>query len=126
MMWRNSEPARGVRRVAGAMLSMGAVVVTALTPKCPLCVVAVLSAAGIGGAGARYAAPLVQPLTLALALVVALSLVWAERRRARRRASPCCRKPAISWEARPRTLEGVSGNEHRTAVVRANRWLSTF
>jgi len=96
-MQRNSEGARGIRRAGSAVLSLGAVAATALAPKCPLCIVAVLSAAGIGGAGAHHVAPLLRPLAIALALVTAVSLLWAERRRARHRVAPCCRQPAISF-----------------------------
>jgi hypothetical protein len=90
-MLRNSEALRGIRRAGSAVLSLGAVAATALVPKCPFCIVAVLSAAGLGGAGARHVAPLLRPLAIALALIVAVSLVWAERRRARHNVTPCCR-----------------------------------
>ena len=81
------------------MLSLGTVAAAALAPKCPFCVVAFLSAAGLGGAGARHVAPLFRPLAIALGLIVAVSLVWAERRRARHHVTPCCRPPAISFGA---------------------------
>jgi hypothetical protein len=96
-MLRNSEVARGIRRAGSAVLSLGALATTALAPKCPFCIVAFLSAAGLGGAGARHVAPLLRPLAITLGLVVAVSVVWAERRRARRHVTPCCRQPAISF-----------------------------
>ena len=89
------------------MLSLGAVAATALVPKCPFCIVAILSAAGIGGAGAHHVAPLLRPLAIALALIVAVSLVWAERRRGRQHAPPCCRQPAMSF--------GTGGSRRRSA-----------
>jgi hypothetical protein len=70
-----------------ATASIGAIVFAALVPKCPLCVAAMLSAAGVGAAGAHAIAPLLRTAAfVAAGLVVALA-AWIEWRRPRR---ACC------------------------------------
>ncbi len=77
-----------LRRAGKGGASLGALALAVLVPKCPICVAALLSAAGLATAGARAAAPYVRPAAFVLAAVVVVVAVWSERRRARR---ACCR-----------------------------------
>lgn len=69
-MTKDSEatPARSLpwRRSASAI---GAALLLALTPKCPLCVAAYLVSLGVGARAAHSAAPFIQPLAWSLMLV---------------------------------------------------------
>jgi hypothetical protein len=80
-----------LRRAGSALASIGAATGAALVPKCPLCVAAILSAAGFGTAGAHHLAPFIRGAALALAVLLPIAIVLGERRRARR---PCCAKSA--------------------------------
>jgi len=77
-----------LRRAGKGGASLGALALAVLVPKCPICVAALLSAAGLATAGAREVAPYVRPAAFLVAAVVVAVAVWSERRRARRR---CCR-----------------------------------
>jgi hypothetical protein len=66
-------PRDGVRPIAGASTSIGALLVAALLPKCPLCIAASLSAIGVGAAAGAALAPIARPLALAAA---AGSILW--------------------------------------------------
>jgi hypothetical protein len=72
--------------------SVSTVILAVLTPKCPLCVAAVLSGLGLGAAGAGAVAPFVRPFAFLLAGLALLSLARAEwrRRRAVTPARTCC------------------------------------
>jgi hypothetical protein len=56
-----------------------------MLPKCPLCIAALLSALGLGGAVTSVIAPLARPLTLVVAVAGALAVVWTLRRPKRKR-----------------------------------------
>jgi hypothetical protein len=76
----------GVRRVASGSASIGAIVVAALIPKCPLCVAAALSAIGVGATVGSSLAPIARPIGFALAAVALVASGIGEWRRRRRRA----------------------------------------
>jgi hypothetical protein len=75
----------GVRRMGSASASIGAIVVAALTPKCPLCVGAALSALGVGATLGSWLAPIVRPMAIALAAVALVVFGWSEWRRRKQR-----------------------------------------
>ena len=77
----------GTRRVASASASIGAVVVAALIPKCPLCVAAALSAIGVGAS----LAPIVRPVGLVVAAVALAAAARVEWRRRKRLTCGACR-----------------------------------
>lgn len=81
----------GVRRVARASASIGAIVVAVLIPKCPLCIAAWLSAIGVGATLGLTLAPVVRPSVIALAVLALVVVARGEWRRRRRRlcASAC-------------------------------------
>ncbi len=77
--------------VGRAASTFGAALLAVLLPKCPLCIAAYLSAAGLSAVAAQSAAPFVRPIafTLLAGTLVALAFgVW--RRRARRALPSCC------------------------------------
>jgi hypothetical protein len=78
----------GVRRAARASAPLGAILLAALIPKCPLCVAAALSALGMGAMLGAHFAPGVRALAIALALVSSLAFARSEWLRHRRRV--CC------------------------------------
>jgi predicted lysophospholipase L1 biosynthesis ABC-type transport system permease subunit len=73
----------GVGRAGRASASLGAIVLAALIPKCPLCVAAWLSALGLGASLGALVAPIVRPLGFALATLAIAFFVRAEHRRRR-------------------------------------------
>jgi len=84
----------GVRRVASASTSIGAIVVAALIPKCPLCIAAALSAIGVGATLASSLAPIVRPIGIGLAVVALIVLGSGEwRRRKQRACAGACGRP---------------------------------
>lgn len=88
-------------RVGGA--SAAAVAAALVLPKCPLCILGLLSAMGIGGSLVEAVVPTLRPAALTvgllLAVVLAASLV---ARRARRRTCPdCARSPRVRGEPEP-------------------------
>jgi hypothetical protein len=76
---------RTARAGAGGV-SLGAIVGSVLLPKCPLCVAAWLSVAGIGAT----AAPFVRPALVVVAMAAALVTLLTWRAEGRRRR--CCPK----------------------------------
>lgn len=66
-----------VRRRAAS--SLGAALILALTPKCPLCVAAYLVSLGVSARAARSAAPWVQPLAWLLMLSALAALATSLR-----------------------------------------------
>jgi hypothetical protein len=74
------------RRAASASASLGALLVAALIPKCPLCVAAALSALGLGATLGSALAPLLRPVGFGLAVVALVVFGRAEWRRRTRRA----------------------------------------
>jgi hypothetical protein len=68
---------KGGRRARVPWLALLPAVLSALAPKCPMCVVAYLSAFGVTFGVASFAMTVVRPLAVALA---ALALVFAFRR----------------------------------------------
>jgi hypothetical protein len=73
----------GAKRHAPYFLGLG-VALTALAPKCPMCLAAYLSLFGIGGAAATLVHPLLRPLGMALcavSVVLGIRAVLAARRR---------------------------------------------
>ena len=74
------------RRLGGGSASLGALVVVALLPKCPLCIAAWLGAIGVGAGLGSALAPALRPVGIAVAVTCALSLMWSELRRRKRRA----------------------------------------
>jgi hypothetical protein len=81
------------RRGASASASLGAVLLAALIPKCPLCVAAALSALGVGAALGGAVAPLIRPIAFLVAVVLTVAIGVTERRRHKRR---CCAKSTPS------------------------------
>lgn len=73
-----------------AVSSVGAALVAALVPKCPLCVAAYLTSFGLGAGASHSAAPFVRPFGFTVAGVAALALVLGVWRSRRRRARGCC------------------------------------
>jgi hypothetical protein len=71
-------------------LSLGAVAAALALPKCPLCVVALLSALGLGGSLVEAVAPVLRPVALALGLILAVALAALVVRRARPGACRDC------------------------------------
>lgn len=96
---RSGKPSPSAARstsLSGAT-TLGSLVLTALLPKCPLCVAAVLSALGVGAAASTAVAPFVRPLAYALMLLAVANLAWTVQRiyarrklGAERRRPPCC------------------------------------
>jgi hypothetical protein len=80
---------RHAARAASALACIGAATGAALVPKCPLCVAAILSAAGFGAAGARHLAPFVRGSAFVFGASLAIAFVLFHWRRTRR---PCCGK----------------------------------
>jgi hypothetical protein len=95
---KQSVPTRGdVVSVALRMLrsvgSLGGLLVALLLPKCPLCVAAVLTGAGVGAAAAGVLAPYLKPAAYALSLILFVAVLLRERSAMARRAraqSCCC------------------------------------
>lgn len=75
----------GARRVASASASLGAILLAALIPKCPLCIAAALSAIGVGATLGSSLAPIVRPIGVTLAVVAVLVFASGERRRRKQR-----------------------------------------
>ena len=73
-------PPRSPKAAWGAFVPAIAAI---LAPKCPLCLAGYLSLVGLGSGAATFAAPLLRPLGLALALVAAAVIVVGLGRRAR-------------------------------------------
>ncbi len=73
--------------------SAGAIAAALVLPKCPLCVVALLSALGLGGSLVEAAAPVLRPAALAIGVVLAavLAASLALRRARRRTCGDCAR-----------------------------------
>jgi hypothetical protein len=76
-------------RARSAATSIGAFTLAALVPKCPLCVAAMLSAAGVGAAAAHSLAPFLRTGAFAIAFLAIVACVWIEWRRPRR---ACCKR----------------------------------
>jgi hypothetical protein len=102
---KQSVPTRGeLVRVALRMLrgigSLGGVLVALLLPKCPLCVAAVLTGAGVGAAAAGVLAPYLKPAGCALSLVLFVAVLLRERSAMakRARAQSCCCSQASAEE----------------------------
>jgi hypothetical protein len=88
----------GARRVARASASIGALVLAASIPKCPLCVAAALSAAGAGATLGTSLAPFARPLAVALAVAALVAFFtgeWLRRKRRARRRSCCAHEAAL-------------------------------
>jgi hypothetical protein len=83
-------------KVGGA--SAAAVAAALVLPKCPLCILGLLSAIGVGGSLAPAVVPALRPAALTVGLVLAVVLAASlVVRRARRRTCPdCARPPAIN------------------------------
>jgi hypothetical protein len=82
-----------VARISGVLSSLSGAAGLLLLPKCPLCVAAWLSAAGLGAGGASLIAPLLRPLSASFAIAALVSFVWAVRRASRATQPPvCCRR----------------------------------
>ena len=82
-------------RLGGIASSLGAVLGFLLLPKCPLCVAALLGAAGVGAGAASLMAPLLRPVAVLLAIVALARVAWSARRARLASAgagdgSPCC------------------------------------
>lgn len=71
-------------RALPAASSVGGALLLVLAPKCPLCLAAYLTAAGLSFGGAAWVAPLLRPLTLALLAAALLSGAWQAARLAQR------------------------------------------
>ena len=95
---RRSRASRGtLARFGGVVSGLGGALCVALLPKCPLCVAALLTAAGLGAGGAYFLAPLLRPAALGLSALAFLWLAWKARRAVGRRVrgrlepkSACC------------------------------------
>jgi len=88
-------------RASALISAAGTIVLAVLVPKCPLCIVAMLSALGIGASAAATLAPAVKPLVYTLTTSALVAFVAFAVRRARsrkRRSTPgphcCSAKPA--------------------------------
>ena len=70
-----ARPARTARWMLGPGL------VLALAPKCPLCLAAYLSAAGVSAGAAAAVAPWLRPVAIALLVVltIATAVAWRQR-----------------------------------------------
>lgn len=84
-----------LRRTSGAASSLAGLLSLVLLPKCPLCIAAYLAGLGLGTGAAAFAAPLVRPLAIVLALAAAAALLRSaaggyERRAPPDRPSNCC------------------------------------
>ena len=62
---------RWLGRASAITSSAGAMLLAGLVPKCPLCIAAVLSAWGIGATASGAFAPMLRPLLVLIALVLA-------------------------------------------------------
>jgi hypothetical protein len=98
---RRARAGRGTfARFGGVASGLGGAVCVALLPKCPLCLAALLSAAGLGAGGAYFLAPLLRPAALGLLGLSSLWLAWIAGRAVGRRARgrlgsnlACCHAP---------------------------------
>ena len=80
-----------VRELGVGGSSVGALMAALAVPKCPLCVAALLSAMGIGGALAEAVVPFLRPAAIAVSVVLAVVLAASlAARRARRSTCPDC------------------------------------
>jgi hypothetical protein len=66
-----SKPTPSGHAGRGIVSSLGAVLGFVLLPKCPLCVAALLGAAGVGAGAASLMAPLLRPAAASLAILLA-------------------------------------------------------
>ena len=84
-------------RIASRSTSAVAILAAALVPKCPLCVIAMLSALGLSSAWATFLGGVARPLVFTLAGTAVVLVGFFEfrrlapRRRAHRSASCCAR-----------------------------------
>jgi len=63
----------------GGGSTIGAILAALLLPKCPLCIAALLGAAGIGSTSAALVAPWLRPTFIVLAVIGAMMLVASRR-----------------------------------------------
>jgi hypothetical protein len=86
----------GLAPTGSVASSLAALLSLVFLPKCPLCIAAYLAGLGLGSAAAAFAAPLVRPLAVVLAIMAGAALLrsgWRYFRRARanaRRPTNCC------------------------------------
>jgi hypothetical protein len=102
--------AGALRRAGSGAVSIGAVIAAALVPKCPLCIAAMLSAAGVGAAVARDLAPFVRGLSLALAMGLAALVAAAEWRRAQVRKRLAARRAGTTGDLRGAPLASTDSS----------------
>ena len=69
----------GVLGRMGGGSTVGAVLAALLLPKCPLCIAALLGAAGIGATSAILVAPWLRPACIVLAVIGAMVFVASRR-----------------------------------------------
>ena len=84
-------------RTGSPASSLAALLSLVFLPKCPLCIAAYLAGLGLGTGAAAFAAPLVRPLAVVLALMAGAALLrsgWRYYRRDARapgsRSTNCC------------------------------------
>ena len=89
-------PERGeswLERTGSVASSVGAVLGLIFLPKCPLCIAAYLASFGVGAGAAAFAAPLLRPLAVVLALMAFAALLrsaWRSVAREPTTSPGCC------------------------------------
>ena len=79
-----------LRRVLPGLGSFGSLALALLLPKCPLCIAAVLSGAGVGAAAAALMAPYLKPLAYVAAIARFMVLLWRHRGAGPKRSGTHC------------------------------------
>ncbi len=86
------------RQTLGRATSLATLLSLVFLPKCPLCIAAYLAGLGLGSAAVAFAAPLVRPLAVVLAVMAGAALLrsgwrsyrYGARAPARRATNSCC------------------------------------
>ena len=84
---------QGLAPTGSAASSLAALLSLVFLPKCPLCIGAYLAGLGLGTTAAAFAAPLVRPLAVVLAIVAGAALLRSGWRYFRRKARPKADRP---------------------------------